>query len=360
MSLPRRLLVLGVSHHRTPLDIRELFSLNNEDVRALAERLLATEGIDEVVLLNTCNRVEAYLAGESEPDPEKVLQAMAEVTGQPLDLLRDLHYSAGNSDMLVHLFSVASGLDSQMIGETEILGQVKESLVRARNEKWVGKRMGPLFERSFQAAKWARTHTGIGQGQVTIGNVVVDLVSRVFGDLVRPRILLVGSGEVAEKTAQSLASRGARDITVTGRSFDRAEALARTFNGAVLPFETFRENLHLYDIIICSTASPEPLLTQETVREISGRRRYSPLLLVDVAVPRDVEASVGSLNQVFLYNMDDLADIANENLRLREQEVESCLAELKRRAWRTWLRSIRRSFGSKLAARSRGKIEDSP
>ena len=351
MSLPRSLLVLGVSHHRTPLDVRELFSLSKEDVETLAQRLLALSCVQEVVLLNTCNRVEAYLASETEPDPEAVLGAISEVTRQPIELLRDLHYAHANSDMLVHLFSVASGLDSQMIGETEIRGQVKESLTRARSHKWTGRIMSPIFERSFQAAKWARTHTGIGQGQVTIGNVVVDLVTRVFGDLVHPRILLVGSGEVAEKTAQSLASRGARDITVTGRSFDRAESLARTFNGAVLPFETFRTNLHLYDIIICSTAAPEPLLSSELVSEISQRRRFAPILLVDVAVPRDVDSTVGALKQVFLYNMDDLADIANENLRLRQQEVENCLAELKRRAWRTWLRSIRRTFGSKLARR---------
>ena len=187
MSLPRRLLVLGVSHHRTPLEIRELFTLSGEQVQDLAERLLETEEIHEVVLLNTCNRVEAYMASDSEPDPEKVLTAMADVTGQPLDLLRDLHYSAANSEMLVHLFSVASGLDSQMIGETEILGQVKAALQQAREKKWVGTQIGPAFEKSFQAAKWARTHTGIGQGQVTIGNVVVDLVNRVFGDLVKPR-----------------------------------------------------------------------------------------------------------------------------------------------------------------------------
>lgn len=348
MSLPRSLLVLGVSHHRTPLDVRELFSLSQEDVEKLAQRLLSLESVQEIVILNTCNRVEAYLASETEPNPEEVLQTIAEVTQQPTDLLRDLHYSHANSDMLVHLFSVASGLDSQMIGETEILGQVKDALIRARKHKWTGRTMSPIFERSFQAAKWARTHTGIGQGQVTIGNVVVDLVSRVFGDLIRPRILLVGSGDVAEKTAQSLASRGARDITVTGRSFDRAESLARTFNGAVLPFETFRTNLHFYDIIICSTASPEPLLSQDLVSEISHKRKFAPILLVDVAVPRDVEAYVESLQQVFLYNMDDLAAIANENLRLREQEVEHCLAELKRRAWRTWLKSFRRTFGSQL------------
>ncbi len=347
MSLPRRLVVLGISHHRTPLDIREHFSLSEDDVRELAECLLSMEEIQEVVLLNTCNRVEAYLASATEPDPEKVLIAMARVTGQPLELLRDLHFSAANSDMLVHLFSVASGLDSQMVGETEILGQVKDALVQARSEKWVGSVMAPLFERSFQAAKWARTHTGIGKGQVTIGNVVVDLVSRVFGDLVHPRILLIGSGEVAEKTAQSLLSRGARDITVTGRSFDRSETLARTLGGAVLPFETFRSNLHFYDIVISSTAAPDPILTREVIRAISRKRRYAPVLLVDVAVPRDVESAAGSLDQVFLYNMDDLAEIANENLRLRKQEVENCLAELKRRAWRTWLRSFRRSFASR-------------
>lgn len=342
--MPRRLLVLGVSHHRTPLGIRELFSLTSGQIEQLADRLLSSDSIAEVVLLNTCNRVEAYLYGENEPDPETVIAAIAEVTGQPVDLVRELHYKSYNSDMLVHLFSVASGLDSQMIGETEILGQVKEALALARKQKWVGRMMSPIFERSFQAAKWARTHTGIGQGQVTIGNVVVDLVVRVFGDIKNARVLLIGSGEVAEKTAQSLASRGARDITVTGRSFDRAENLARTFNATVLPFEGFAKNLYLYDVVICSTAAPDFILSHEQVRQVSRERTYSPILLIDVAVPRDVDPASAKLDQVFLYNMDDLAEIANENLRMREKEVDACLKELKIRAWRVWLKTIQRGF----------------
>jgi len=343
MSMPRNLLVLGVSHHRTPLDIRERFSLSNGQVHQLAEALLSLDEVAEVVLLNTCNRVEAYLAGHGEPDPEKALAAIAAVTDQPLGQIREFHYRSSNSEMLVHLFSVASGLDSQMIGETEILGQVKDALNRAREQKWAGRIMGPIFERSFQAAKWARTHTGIGQGQVTIGNVVVDLVGRVFGDLNQARVLLIGSGEVAEKTSQSLVSRGARDVTVTGRSFERAEALARTFHASILPFDTFRENLRLFDVIICSTAAPEAILSYQEVDQLSRQRAFSPILLIDVAVPRDVEPTTGSLDQVFLYNMDDLAEIANENLKMRKKEVDHCLEELKTRAWRTWLKSVRRT-----------------
>lgn len=342
MSLPKRLLVFGISHHRTPLDVRELFSLPPEQVRTLAEKLRARPEIAEVVLLHTCNRVEAYLRTTAEPDRAALTAIFAEGSGQSPVLLEDVSYCLANSDMLVHLFSVAAGLDSQMIGETEILGQTKEALARAREAGWAGPALGAVFERAFQAAKWARTHTGIGHGQVTIGNVVVDLVTRVFGEIAGTRILLVGSGEVAEKTAQSLAGRGARDISVTGRSFDRAETLARTFQGAVLPFETFRGNLHLYDILICSTAASEPLLTADRLREIAARRRYDPLLIVDVAVPRDVEPAAGNLEQVFLYNMDDLAAIANENLRQRQAEVDQCLVEIKRRAWRAWLRSLRR------------------
>lgn len=342
MSLPQRLLVFGISHHRTPLDVRELFSLSREDLAALAAKLLARPEIEEAVLLSTCNRVEAYLAIRTEADRQAVLDLFAAATGQPPGLLEDLHYFHANSDMLVHLFSVAAGLDSQMIGETEILGQVKESYHAARGAGWCGRVLGPLFERAFQAAKWARTHTGIGEGQVTVGSVVVDLVQRVFGEVAGPRILLVGSGEVAERTAQSLRSRGAADITVTARSFDKAETLARTFHGAALPFETFRENLHRHDIVICSTAAPDPILGTDFLRDVSRRRRYNPLLLVDVAVPRDIEPEASSLDQVFLYNLDDLAAIANENLRQREGEVETCLVELKRRAWRAWLRSLRR------------------
>ncbi len=341
MSLPQRLLVFGISHHQTPLNVRELFSLSPEDLTDLGTKLLEREEIAEVVVLSTCNRVEAYLAVKTEPDREAILQIFSEVTGQSRELLENLHYFHANNNMLVHLFSVAAGLDSQMIGETEILGQVKESLQTARKSGWCGRLLGPLFERSFQAAKWARTHTGIGQGQVTIGNVVVDLVQRVFGKTAGRRILLVGSGEVAERTAQSLHSRGARDITITGRSFERAENLARSFHGAVLPFEDFRESLPLFDVVISSTASTEPILGTGTLKDASRKRRYRPLLLVDVAVPRDIEAAAASLDQVFLYNLDDLASIANENLRQRENEVADCLTELKRRAWRTWLKSLR-------------------
>ncbi|MFP4351560.1 MAG: glutamyl-tRNA reductase [Puniceicoccaceae bacterium] len=345
MSLPKRLIVFGISHHRTPLDVRELFSLGPGQARTLAEKLHARPEIGEVVVLNTCNRVEAYLRMTSEPDPAALTAVFAEVSGQPPALLEDVSYCLANSDMIGHLFSVASGLDSQMIGETEILGQSKEALARAREGGWAGPVLGSVFERAFQAAKWARTNTGIGHGQITIGSVVVDLVARVFGEISQTRILLVGSGEVAEKTAQNLAGRGARDLSVTGRSFDRVETLARTFEGAVLPFQTFRANLHLYDILICSTAAPEPLLTALHLREIAARRRYAPLLIVDVAVPRDVEPAAGNLEQVFLYNMDDLAAIANENLRQRQAEVDQCLVEIKRRAWRTWLRTLRRRPG---------------
>ncbi|MEM0964722.1 MAG: glutamyl-tRNA reductase [Verrucomicrobiota bacterium] len=340
MSVPRTLLVVGVSHHRTPLEVRELFSLGPDNLRSLAERLLTVPSVNEVVLLNTCNRVEVYLSTSREPDTFAILRMLAETTHQPPELLEDLSYVHANSDMLVHLFSVTSGLDSQMIGETEILGQVKDALVEARKNGWAGSKLGTIFERSFQAAKWARTHTGIGQGQVTIGNVVVDLVTRVFGDVCGPRVLLVGSGEVAEKTAQSLSSRGARDITVSGRSFQRAQELAISFEGAVLPFETYPSKLHLFDIVICSTASSHPLLTAQVVNQVSRQRKFAPLLLVDVAVPRDVEAGAGILDQVFLYNMDDLANIANENIRLRREEVDGCLLEIKRRAWRAWLKTL--------------------
>jgi len=341
MSLPQRLMVFGISHHQTPLNVRELFSLSPEALFALGETLRQHEEIDEVVMLSTCNRVEAYLAIRTEPDRNSILRAFAEATGQSPDLLENLHYFHANNNMVVHLFSVAAGLDSQMIGETEILGQVKESLQSARKAGWCGRILGSLFERSFQAAKWARTHTGIGQGQVTIGSVVVDLVQRVFGKVSDRRILLVGSGEVAERTAQSLHTRGTRDISVTGRSSDRAEKLARLFHGAVLPFETFREKLHLFDVVISSTAATEPILDAATLSEVSRKRRWSPILLVDVAVPRDIAPQAGSLDQAFLYNLDDLASIANENLRQRENEVADCLSELKRRAWRTWLKSLR-------------------
>jgi len=348
MSLEKKLLVVGISHHRAPLAVREKFALETSLLERMAKVLLDVGPILEVAFLNTCNRFEIYLATEKSIPQDQLLRILSRGDDGLLEIWKDLHYVHSNSEMILHLFSVASGLDSQMVGETEILGQVKKAVQWSRKESWSGKKLGLIFEKAFQAAKWARTHTGIGQGQITIGSVSVDLATRIFGELERQRILLVGSGEVAEKTAQCLYSRGARDVTISGRTQERAVSLAEQIGAATLPFESFRERLALFDILICSTASRETILSVEDLDSARKSRRYEPILVIDVAVPRDIESGAASLDQVFLYNMDDLALIANENLAQRMKEIEVCREELKRKAWRTWLNCFRRDLSISL------------
>lgn len=344
MSLEKKLLVIGISHHRTPLAVREKFAVDEDQISKMAECLLRLAPVNEVTILNTCNRFEIYLATETSLIEEEILQMLSREDQTMYKVWRQFYYVHSNSEMILHLFSVASGLDSQMVGETEILGQVKRAIQSSREQNWSGKNLGLIFERASQAAKWARTHTGIGQGQVTIGSVAVDLATRIFGDLEKQRILLVGSGEVAEKTAQSLFSRGAKDITITGRTHERAHGLAEQIGAATLPFDSFRDRLAFFDILICSTAATDPILLASDLQEARRTRRYEPILVVDVAVPRDVESSAADLEQIFLYNIDDLASIANENLAQRLREIEVCREELNRKSWRTWLNCFRRDL----------------
>ena len=238
--------------------------------------------------------------------------------------------------MVRHAFEVASGIDSQMVGETEILGQVKEAYEDALRRKSAGKLLNRMFQKSFQAAKWARTHTGISKGQVNLGNVICELTRRIFGDVSSSRLLIVGSGEVAELAMVAFHFRNCHEITVTGRTFENARHLAEKVNAATLDFESFRKSLHLFDVVVTSTAGNDPVLSRETIRSTLSMRPARPLFLIDVAVPRDIDEGVSELENVYLYNMDDVSAIANENLKSRMAEVERCKGALAHRAIRLW------------------------
>ena len=224
-----------------------------------------------------------------------------------------------------------------MVGETEIMSQMKSAYSDARDSESTGKVLNRLFEKSFQAAKSARTQTGITRGQVSIGNVAVDLASRIFGKLTHSRVLLLGSGEVSEKTAQALKSRDVADISVSSRTFENARRLARELNGSAIDFSDFARRLDRFDIIIGSTASPEPILDFPLIRETMRRRPDQPLFLIDLALPRDIDPSVEDVEYVYLYNLDDLSKIANENLAARKAEIENARGILKKHAWSLWL-----------------------
>ncbi len=330
------LFLLGSSHRVADLDERESISLPADAIDDFYDGLRGLPGLDECLLLNTCNRTEIYGAGNGSTNLVAVSDYLADFRKLEPDFLERHSYRHEGEAVVRHAFEVASGIDSQMIGETEILGQVKDAYNDALHRKSSGKILNRVFQKSFQAAKWARTHTGISRGQVNLGNVICELTRRIFGDVADSRLLVVGSGEVAETALDAFHSRGSRAITVTGRTFEKARDLAESVGGSTLNFNAFRDSLHLFDVVICSTAGEDAILSRDAVRAGIAKRPARPLFLIDVAMPRDVEESVGDLDNVYLYNLDDVSAIANENFKNRQSEVTRCREALAKRAARIW------------------------
>ncbi|ADE55431.1 glutamyl-tRNA reductase [Coraliomargarita akajimensis] len=338
------LFVLGCSHHRTPLEVRERFALSKRELSELQEQLQKTPDLRECLILGTCNRLEIYGLGSSPTVVDTIRDAFCARHAISPQLFDQYAFRHTNLDVLQHAFEVSTGLDSQMIGETEILGQMKQAYAEAKAAQSTGTVLNRLFEKSFQAAKAARTQTGITKGQVSIGNITVDLASRIFGQLKRSRVLLLGSGEVGELTAQALKSRGVADITVSSRTFENAHKLAHQFGGAAVDFSDFVNQLHRFDIIISSTAAPGSILTPTVVQDCMKQRPGRPIFLIDLAMPRDIDPAVDNLDNVYLYNLDDLSTIANENLELRKGEIDKARKILKAQAWNLWLQLRRRTL----------------
>jgi glutamyl-tRNA reductase len=235
-----------------------------------------------------------------------------------------------------HLLEVSSGLDSQMIGENEIFGQVKSAYAAAQERRTVGPVLNRLFQKAFHAAKHVRTHTAITEGQISVANVAVDLAVNIFGDLSSAQVLLLGAGEIGEKTAKAFQSRGAGGLAVSSRTLARAMELASTFGAVALPFEHFAAHLHQFDIVVCSTAAPGSVVALTDVVASMKRRPARPLFLIDLAMPRDVDSAVAGLANVFLYNLDDLARIADQNRAVRAAKVAQARELVEARTQALW------------------------
>ena len=331
-----RLLLLGSSHRTAPLEVRERLSVGEQQLRNLYGPLGELRDLEEILVLNTCNRIELYMVSASAKMSDRVERFLCDFHRFDRAEFARYSYRKSGPEVVRHLFEVSAGIDSQMVGETEIFGQVKDSYGLAIGHSTVGPSLHQLFQKSFQAAKWARTHTGVGKGNVSVSNVAVNLARRIFGKLHEVRILVLGTGDVGESTARALQSRGAGRITVTGRTAEKAQLLADTIGGSVLPFEQYANELHRFDIIICSTGAGRVLVTLEMVEEALHQRSLHPLFLIDLSVPRNVDPDSSSLPNLFLYDLDDIATIANENLKDRIRQITACRQVLGRRAERVW------------------------
>jgi glutamyl-tRNA reductase len=328
--------VIGATHHTAPLAVRERLSLSDEVTGALNAKLKTMAGLREFTLLSTCNRIEFYGVAADAAAAERVQAAFcAQQQFDPVEF-EQFRLHLNGLDAIRHLLNVAAGIDSQMVGETEIFGQVKSAYASAQAQGNTGPVLNRVFQKAFQAAKHVRTHTAITGGHVSIANVAVDLAHTIFGDLDETRILLLGAGEIGEKTAKAFQSRGAGSLTVASRRLERAMELATSLKASALPFEQREDRLWEFDVIVGSTSAPGTVVSRDAVKAAMHRRPARPLFLIDLALPRDVDPQVAELQNVFLYNLDDLAKIAEENRVAREAETTKCRTLLAERAEALW------------------------
>ena len=321
-----RFVVVGLSHKTAPLELRERLAVPTEAIPALLDDLTSGQLVSEAMLLSTCNRVELYAVPASDSltrdASDAAATALADRDGFAPGELSDHVYRKTGRAAVSHLFRVAASLDSMVVGEPQILGQVKEAASIARDCGGVGPILGRLTDRAFSTAKAVRTETGIARAIVSIGSVAVDLARRIFARIEDCRVLIVGAGKMAEATARSVVSAGAARVYVCNRSHDRAVALADKHGWRARQFSELGDLLAEVDVVISSTGSPRPIIDKAMVRRAVKARKYRPLFLVDIAVPRDIASDVGDLDTVYLYNVDDLEGISRANMAGREQEAE--------------------------------------
>ncbi len=324
-----KLFVAGISYKTAPVELRERFAAHPGQLSNHAARLLQAGGLSEVVLLSTCNRVEVY--GVTPKVNGNINRLFEQLCPAVLDFAPYLYIKEG-AEAVHHLFSVASGLDSMVIGETEITGQVKQAYLAAQSGKLTGRITNRLFQTALQTAKEIRTQTGIGCGATSVGSVAVELAEKIFGpQLSEKTVMIIGAGKMGEACVRHLAKRGAKSLLVSNRSYERAVGLASEFGARAVPFEQAWETLTEADIVVSSTGCPDTIMHAAEVGRAMAQRRNRPLFLIDLAVPRDIDADVARLENVFLYNVDDLEGIVKENLKSRQQELSRCQAILGKR-----------------------------
>ena len=330
MSTPGAHVVCGgLTFDGVPVELREKVAFREAQLPDALARMKTTLGLREAVLVSTCNRVE-YFGATIEPDHAAAAWP---------DFLREFHstsedftalsFQLRDMSCVEHLYSVASGLKSMVIGETEVLGQLKDAYEIAQTNGQTGKWLNRLFQSSFAAAKSVRSRTAITRGSVSVGSVSVELAEKIFGDLHGCHVLVIGAGDTSERTARTLQRYGVKSMTVANRTYERAAALASELGGEAVHWEEWENHATNVDIMISSTSAPHYVLTQERLQELLKKRGSRPLFLIDLAVPRDFEPSINLLDDVFLYDIDDLQSIAHAHLRERQTEIARSMEILK-------------------------------
>jgi glutamyl-tRNA reductase len=335
-------IVMGLNHRTAPVSVRERFAISSAEIPAALTALKTAGPIEEAVLLSTCNRFEVYLRA---PDPRAAQAAVRSHweawQGRPLS--GELFYCLQSEDAVRHLFRVAAGLDSMVPGEHEILGQVKQAYQTAQQSGFTGKLLNVLFQRSLFVGKRIRTETGLALGSASVASVAVTLAERIFGSLAGRRVLVLGAGAMAELAVKHLQSQKVQSVSVANRTFEHAVELARVCGGSALTWDEGLRQLVEADIVIGSVSVPEPVLGLDHLKAALARRRGRSLFLIDIAVPRCIDPSVNSLDNLYLFNLDDLQKIVAENGARRAVEIARAesMIENQTREFARWLAAYR-------------------
>jgi glutamyl-tRNA reductase len=316
------LAVLGINHKTAPVELREKVSLNEEKCTVLSQELLDDAGIMECVPLSTCNRTEIYVvASRPEVGRREVLGALSDIAGVQRRELERCSYFHEGENAVGHLYRVAGSLDSLVVGEAQILGQIKSAYHAAHANETTSVLLNRLFRHSLEVGKRVRTDTRIGENPVSVSSVAVEMAKKVFEDLDGRTVMLLGTGKMSELTATHLVSNGVRNFIVTNRTFSKAEEMARTLGGTPIPFDDIADYLPSVDIVISSTGAPHYVLHKGTVKKAMEKRHNRPAFFIDIAVPRDIDPGVNDVYNAFLYDIDDLNEVARENAASREKEA---------------------------------------
>ncbi len=321
------ILVVGINHKSAPVEIREQLAFSASKLTEALVQFRKCFPSSEIVILSTCNRVELYACSPKNPSEltgESILDFLAEIHALEKERFRENIYIHKNLEAIKHLFFVTSSLDSMVLGETQILAQVKEAYSTACTNASTGKIFHQLFQQALNVAKEVHTHSNIAKGKVSISSVSVEFAERIFQDFSDKTVFIIGAGEMAELVLKSLVERGTKTVMVSNRSYDRAVALASEFGGKAVRFDCLAEELAKADIVISSTSAPHYVLHPEHAKEAMRIRKGAPMFLIDIAVPRDINPEVGNIENIYLYDIDDLQGVVSQNMEERTKEIEKC------------------------------------
>ncbi len=351
---------LGVNFKTAPVEVREGLACNPEEIRTLLPSLKTRSGVEELCILSTCNRVEIYAYSTMEENVDLLLSLFLEEKG--LKEARKHIFLHRGEEAVFHVFKVASSLDSMVVGEPQIVAQFKESFGIARELGTTGKILNRLFEKALRASKRVRLETGISRNAVSVSYAAVELAKKIFGDLKKAKVLLVGAGEMGELAANYLKRIGCQ-VFITNRTYERALKLSQELGGNALRFEELEDFLPNMDIVIVSTGADRYVLTEELIKKAMKRRNYEPMFLIDISVPRNIEPSVGGIDEVFLYDIDDLREVVESNLkdRLREAKRGEIILWDEVKKFMNWMESLKiEPFILKLKEKTREMERENP